>query len=88
VVRVPNPIELKSGFGEYHTEFKIEGTVLKVIRTFRIPAQVVPPSEYRDFSNFALQIDSAERELIQLRRMDLAQVPNTAPLARSPQPLH
>lgn len=88
VVRVPNAVDIKSGFGEYHTEFKIKGTELKIIRTFHIPAQVVDTSEYRDFSDFALQIDGAERELIQLRRMDLAQVPTTPSLAQSPQPLH
>ena len=87
-VRKPNAVDLKSEFGEYHSEFKAEATELKVTRTFRIPAQVVAPSRYREFSEFALQIDSAERELIQLRRTDLAQIPASGQLAHSPQPLH
>ena len=87
-VSKPNAVDLKSEFGEYHSEFKAEATELRVTRTFRIPAQVVAPSRYREFSEFALQIDSAERELIQLRRTDLAQIPTSGQLAHPAEPLH
>jgi len=88
-VRTPNSVDLKSEFGEYRSELKAEANVLKVTRSFRIPAQVVAPSRYREFSDFALQIDSAEREVIQLRGTSLVQIlPNSAQLAHTPQPLH
>ena len=87
-VRKPNAVDLKSEFGEYHSEFKAEATELIISRTFTIPAQVVAPSRYREFSEFALQIDSVERELIQLRRTDLAQIRTSGQLSHPPQPLH
>ena len=73
-VRMPTAVNMKSEFGEYHSEFKIEGAMLKIIRSFRIPSQVVGPTSYREFCDFALHIDSAEKELIQLRRTALVQM--------------
>ena len=65
---LPKSVNLKSRFGEYSTRFKIEDRTLKISRSFRIPAQQIAPADYPSFSRFALQIDSAERELVQLRR--------------------
>ena len=88
-VRMPVTVDLQSDFGEYHSELKNQGTVLKLTRHFRIPAQMIAPARYRDFSNFALQVDSAERQLIQLRRTVLVQMlPDSAQSAHGPQPLH
>jgi uncharacterized protein DUF3858 len=64
---LPKSVSLKSRFGEYSTRFKIEDRALKISRSFRIPAQQIAPAEYPSFSRFALQIDSAEHELVQLR---------------------
>jgi hypothetical protein len=64
---LPKSANLKSRFGEYSTRFKIENRTLKISRSFRIPAQQIAPADYASFSRFALQIDSAERELVQLR---------------------
>ena len=87
-VRTPNSMDVKSQFGEYHSGFKRESNLLTVIRSFRIPAQVVAPEDYRAFADFALQVDSTERELIQLRRSAVLEVrSNTAGIAPS-QPLH
>jgi len=86
---MPVTVDLQSDFGEYHSELKNQGTVLKLTRHFRIPAQMIAPARYRDFSNFALQVDSAERQLIQLRRTVLVQMlPDSAQSAHGPQPLH
>lgn len=64
---LPKSVNLKSRFGEYSTRFKIEDRTLRISRSFRIPAQQIAPVDYLAFSQFALQIDSAERELVQLR---------------------
>lgn len=88
-VRTPSSVDLKSEFGEYHSELKSEGTVLKLTRNFRIPAQVIAPASYHDFSDFALQVDSAEKQIIQLRRTVLVQMlPASAEVAHPLQPLH
>jgi len=88
-VHVPSAVDLKSEFGEYHSELKSEGTVLKLTRSFRIPAQVIAPASYHDFSDFALQVDGAERQLIQLRRTVLVQMlPSSGVIAHPTQPLH
>ena len=88
-VHKPGTIDLKSEFGEYHSELKTEGRQLKLTRHFRIPAQIVAPASYRDFSSFALQVDRAERELVQLRRTALVQMlPGPAEITHPPQALH
>ena len=71
--RLPQPATVKSNFGEYRTDFKIEDGAVKIVRSFRIPVQKIAPADYPEFSRFALQIDTAERELIELRRSSLAQ---------------
>jgi Domain of Unknown Function with PDB structure (DUF3858) len=88
-VRTPSAVDLKSEFGEYDREVRTEGTMLKLTRRFRIPAQVIPPASYHDFSDFALQVDSAERQLIHLRRTVLVQMlPGSAEIPHPTQPLH
>ena len=88
-VRTPSSVDLKSEFGEYHSELKTEGTVLRLTRNFRIPTQVIAPASYHDFSDFALQVDSTEKQMIQLRQTVLVQVlPTSAEIAHPPQPLH
>ncbi|HWC16258.1 MAG TPA: DUF3858 domain-containing protein, partial [Terriglobales bacterium] len=77
--RLPEPALVKSNFGEYRTDFKVEDGALKIVRSFRIPVQKIAPAEYPEFSKFALQIDTQERELIQLRRSSLAQNSAEAP---------
>jgi len=71
--RLPETANLKSHFGSYHTEFKFEDGALRIVRSFSIPVQQIAPAEYPEFCRFALQIDTAERELIELRRASLAQ---------------
>ena len=68
VKRLPQSINLKTPFGEYATKFEPEPGLVKIVRSFRIPAQIISPTRYSAFSNFALDIDRAERDLIQLRR--------------------
>jgi hypothetical protein len=72
VWRMPEPFTAKSSFGEYRTDFRLEDGALKIIRSFRIPMQQIPAAQYPEFSRFALQIDGAEREQLQLRRMSVA----------------
>ena len=87
-VRTPNSTDVKSQFGDYHCDFKADSNLLIVRRSFRIPAQLVAPADYRAFSDFALQVDSAEKELIQLRRTTVVEMrSNTAGIAPS-QRLH
>ncbi|HJW99696.1 MAG TPA: DUF3858 domain-containing protein, partial [Terriglobales bacterium] len=74
-VRLPEGVDLKSSFGEYRTEFKRDGDGLRIIRSFRIPMQEIAASEYPAFSRFAFQIDTAERELIQLHKASVAPAP-------------
>lgn len=73
VWHMPEPFTAKSSFGEYRTDFRLEDGTLKILRSFRIPMQRIPAAQYPDFSRFALQIDSAEREQLQLRRVSVAQ---------------
>ncbi|HEX4663591.1 MAG TPA: DUF3857 domain-containing protein [Terriglobales bacterium] len=82
--RLPEAAELKSSFGEYHTDFKLEGDKLKIVRSFRIPVQEVSPADYSAFSEFALRIDNAEREQLELHRGVLAHNGGAAPMP----PLH
>lgn len=83
--QLPEPVNLKSVFGDYRTEFKVENGVLRIVRSFQIPMQVVSQSEYAAFSQFAIQIDAAERALIQLRRTSSAhEIANSA----IPAPVH
>src|SRR5205085_10456472 len=82
-LRLPEMVELKSSFGEYRAEFNNDRDRLRIVRSFRIPMQEISAADYPAFSRFAFQIDSAERELIQLHRSPLAQVPMTR--ASSPQ---
>ena len=79
VKHLPQSVILKTDFGEYQTTFEFEpGTwTLKIVRSFRIPAQIVSPERYPAFSNFALDIDRAERELIQLRRSAISNRPES-----------
>ena len=70
---LPQSVDVKTKFGEYHASFQTEGRDLRIGRSFRVPQQVVAPTDYAAFSEFARQIDGAERELIQLRRSPLAQ---------------
>ena len=73
VWHMPEPFTAKSSFGEYRTDFRLEDGALKIVRSFRIPMQQVAAAQYPEFSKFALQIDSAEREQLQLRRVSVAQ---------------
>lgn len=73
VWHMPEPFTAKSSFGEYRTDFKLEDGALKIVRSFRIPMQQIPAARYPEFSRFALQIDGAEREQLQLRRVSVAQ---------------
>lgn len=73
VWRMPEPFTVKSSFGEYRTDFRLEDGALKIVRSFRIPMQQIPADQYPEFSKFALQIDGAEREQLQLRRVAVAQ---------------
>ena len=75
VSRLPQSAEIKSGFGEYHTEFQAQTKTLTIQRSFRIPAQEVSSSDYPAFSSFAFAIDAAERQSIQLRRTAVASYP-------------
>jgi hypothetical protein len=64
-LRMPESANLHTEFGDYRTQFQLEKpNVIKIVRNFRIPVQVVSPAKYPDFAKFALQIDSAERQLI------------------------
>jgi len=82
--RLPGPTDLTSSFGEYHTDYKVEEDVLTMVRSFRIPVQEITPGDYPAFSEFALRIDSAEREQLQLHRGVLAHNGSAAPMP----PLH
>ena len=73
VWRMPEPFTAKSSFGEYRTDFKLEDGALKIVRSFRIPMQQIAAAQYPEFSKFAFQIDGAEREQLQLRRVSMAQ---------------
>ena len=73
VWHMPEPFTVKSSFGEYRTDFRLENGALKIVRSFRIPMQQIAAAQYPEFSKFALQIDSAEREQLQLRRVSVAQ---------------
>jgi hypothetical protein len=82
--RLPEAVDLKSSFGEYRTDFKLEGDVLKIVRSFRIPVQEVRPADYSAFSEFALRIDNAERQQLELHRGVMAHNGNATPML----PLH
>ncbi|MFL6436423.1 MAG: DUF3858 domain-containing protein [Terriglobales bacterium] len=82
--RLPAPTDLTSSFGEYHTDYKVEGGVLRIVRSFRIPVQEITPGDYPAFSDFAMRIDNAEREQLQLHRGVLAHNGNATPMP----PLH
>lgn len=73
VWHMPEPFTAKSNFGEYRTDFRLEDGAIKIVRSFRIPMQQVAAAHYQEFSKFALRIDSAEREQLQLRRVSVAQ---------------
>ncbi len=73
VWHMPEPFTAKTSFGEYRTDFRLENGAIKILRSFRIPMQQVAAAQYPEFSKFALQIDSAEREQLQLRRVTVAQ---------------
>jgi hypothetical protein len=68
-LRMPESANLHTEFGDYRTQFQLEKpNVIKIVRNFRIPVQVVSPAKYPDFAKFALQIDSAERQLITIQQ--------------------
>jgi hypothetical protein len=66
---MPESVNLHTEFGDYRTEFRTEKpNEIKIVRNFRIPIQTVSPAKYQDFAKFALQIDSAERQLITIQQ--------------------
>lgn len=73
VWHMPEPFTAKSAFGEYHSDFRLEDGALKILRSFRIPMQQIAAKDYPEFSKFALEIDNAEREQLQLRRVAVTQ---------------
>jgi len=79
VWHMPEPFTAKSSFGEYRTDFRLEDGALKMIRSFRIPMQQIAAAQYPAFSKFAIEIDSAEREQLQLRRVSVAQERPSSP---------
>jgi hypothetical protein len=81
---LPETADLKSRFGEYHTDFRVQGEVLQIVRSFRIPVQQITPGDYPAFSDFAMRIDNAEREQLELHRGVLAHNDGAAPIS----PLH
>ena len=54
--------------------------MLRIVRSFRIPVQEITPGDYPAFSDFALRIDNAEREQLQVHRRVLARNGNATPM--------
>jgi cellulose synthase operon protein C len=62
-------LNLSGAFGSYSLSLRrLSPDVLDIQRSFRIPAQVVAPERFADFSLFAARIDEAERQKIILQR--------------------
>jgi hypothetical protein len=62
-----NDLNVSNEFGDYAVTFRtLSPGVLEITRTFRVPAQVVPPDHFGAFAGFARQIDDAERQRITL----------------------
>jgi len=62
-------LNLSGAFGSYSLSLRqLSPDVLDIQRSFRIPAQVVAPERFADFSLFAAKIDEAERQKIILQR--------------------
>ncbi len=67
VARRPADLVLRTEFGEYSAIFRQTADhELEIQRSFHIPVQVVAPARFAAFSQFALQIDDAERQRITL----------------------
>lgn len=63
---VPSDFAGKSEFGEYSVRFVNSARQIDIHREFRIPVQVIAPEKYPAFTQFARQIDAAERQRISL----------------------
>lgn len=64
-VRGTAQFEQHGKFGDYSVSVRQTGTsTWEMRREFRIPMQVISPAEYGDFAEFAMKLDSQERERI------------------------
>ncbi len=67
--RTTASVNLTGAFGSYSFALRqASPELLEIQRVFSIPAQVVQPDQYADFSSFASRIDEAERVRISLQK--------------------
>jgi hypothetical protein len=63
---LPANFSARNNFGDYSVEFKSEERMVTIRREFRIPVQVISQDNYKLFTDFARQIEEAERGKIKL----------------------
>ncbi len=69
VEELPDPVNLQSPFGEYHSQVKMEGNVLKYQRNFSIKTTEVPLDRVSELKKFFRDIDADERSTVILKQV-------------------
>lgn len=52
----PPPQDLRTDFGQYQTDYSIEGNVLKYLRMYRLDENMIPPARYEEYRNFIREV--------------------------------
>jgi hypothetical protein len=68
VIDLPDPIHLENDFGQFQTEYRIQGDSVIYKRTFIIKELTVPASSYKEVKSFFNQIFEEDQKLIVIRR--------------------
>ena len=66
---LPPPTNIKSPFGEYVSEIKLEGNVLKYQRTYEITSVLVPVERIGELKKFFTEINADERASVVLKQV-------------------
>lgn len=68
VTNLPDPIHLENDFGEFQTEYRVQGDSIIYKRTFIIKELTVPASSYKEVKSFFNQIFEEDQKLITIRK--------------------
>jgi hypothetical protein len=65
---IPAPVTLKSAFGNYRREFKVDGGSIRLVRQLDLKQQILPPTDYDALKKFLSELNKAERASLLLKR--------------------
>lgn len=62
----PKDVSIENKFGKYTITFKLEGSLIRMVRTYEREASIYPASDYREFVEFYNKMYDADRSRIVL----------------------